>query len=378
MRPLLPGLLALLLSAPAAAHQASDAYLRLTLQGEQALQLRLDIALRDLDRELALDADGDGALRWGELHPRQAEIQALADAGLALRPHDRRGAPCRAGAAQPLQIDSHSDGRYAVLQRVWHCEAAPLQDLSLAYRLFAASDAGHRGILRLERPGQAPQVLVLAPDGAARSLALSDPPGLASFFVEGMHHIWIGLDHVLFLLTLLLPAVLLRLSASWYPAPRLRPVLVEVAGIVTAFTVAHSITLALAAFGLLSPPSRWVESLIAASVLLAALNNLFPVIRKERWKLTFVFGLIHGFGFAGALQSLGLARGALAGPLLMFNLGVEAGQLAIVALFVPLAWALRTRSFYPRRLLGGGSALVAALALLWLLERAFDLSLLET
>lgn len=366
-----------LLALPAQAHKPSDAYLRLNLQGA-TLEQRFDIALRDLDRELDLDADADGALQWGELRSRAPAIQALAEQGLSLDLRDAKGQACKPEAYRPLQISSHSDGRYAVLSRSWHCEAPP-QDLTLNYRLFAASDPTHRGIARLQQGEQATQLLVLAPDGRPQQLKLGDAAalGLGGFFLEGVHHIWIGIDHVLFLLVLLLPAVLLRLSVSWAPAPVLRPALVEVVGVVTAFTVAHSITLGLAVFGVLDPPSRWVESLIAASVLLAAINNLYPVVKRSRWKLSFAFGLIHGFGFAGALRDLGLGQGALAGPLLMFNLGVEAGQLLIVAVFVPLAWLLRKQSFYSRWLLGGGSLLAAALALVWLLERALDLKLLE-
>ncbi len=367
-----------LLALPAQAHKPSDAYLRLNLQGA-TLEQRFDIALRDLDRELDLDADADGALQWGELRSRAPAIQALAEQGLSLDLRDAKGRACKPDAYRPLQISSHSDGRYAVLSRSWHCEAPP-QDLTLNYRLFAASDPTHRGIARLEQGTHEARLLVLAPDGRPQQLKLGDAAaalGLGGFFLEGVHHIWIGIDHVLFLLVLLLPAVLLRLSVSWAPAPVLRPALVEVIGVVTAFTVAHSITLGLAVFGVLDPPSRWVESLIAASVLLAALNNLWPVVKQARWKLSFVFGLIHGFGFAGALRDLGLGQGALAGPLLMFNLGVEAGQLLIVAVFVPLAWLLRKQSFYSRWLLGGGSLLAAALALVWLLERALDLKLLE-
>ena len=111
-----------------------------------------------------------------------------------------------------------------------------------------------------------------------------------------------------------------------------------------------------------NPPSRWVESLIAASVVLAALNNLHPLLAERRWMITFAFGLVHGFGFAGALKDLGLNAGSLAGPLLGFNLGVELGQLALVALFVPLAWLLRPTVAYRRAaMLGGSSAVLHAI-----------------
>ena len=111
-------------------------------------------------------------------------------------------------------------------------------------------------------------------------------------------------------------------------------------------------------------------------MVLAALNNLVPVFQRRRWMLTFAFGLIHGFGFATVLADLGLPSDALALALLGFNLGVELGQLAIVAAFLPLAYALRNGVFYRRVVLGGGSLAIAAVAALWLAERAFDLRLM--
>ena len=123
-------------------------------------------------------------------------------------------------------------------------------------------------------------------------------------------------------------------------------------------------------------PSRWVESAIAASVVLAALNNVWPVFHSRRWMVAFAFGLIHGFGFASVLTDLGLPREALALALVGFNLGVEAGQLAIVAVFLPLAFALRRTAFYRRAVMLGGSLLIALLAAVWLIERAFNMKLI--
>ena len=202
---------------------------------------------------------------------------------------------------------------------------------------------------------------------------------------EGVHHILIGYDHLLFLLSLLLPSVWRRGRGTdpatgaprtrWTPATALRPALAGVLKVVTAFTVAHSITLALSVFDVLDPPSRWVESVIAASVVLAALNNVWPVIAEARWKLTFVFGLVHGFGFASALKDAGLARGELVAPLVGFNLGVEIGQLCVVALVLPVAWSLRRTRAY-RGAFAGGSLAIAGVAGLWLVQRAFDLALI--
>ena len=197
-----------------------------------------------------------------------------------------------------------------------------------------------------------------------------------SYGREGVWHIWIGYDHILFLLSLLLPAVLLRAARHWLPVARFRDAFWDVFKIVTSFTVAHSITLSLAALGVISLPSRLVESAIAASVVLAALNNLLPVVSGRRWVVAFAFGLIHGFGFASVLAELGLPRDALVLALVGFNLGVEAGQLAIVAVFLPVIFWLRNTALYRRGILVGGSMLIMLLALVWLAERVFDLKLI--
>jgi len=143
----------------------------------------------------------------------------------------------------------------------------------------------------------------------------------------------------------------------------------DVAKVVTAFTAAHSVTLSLAVLGVLAPPATLVEVAIAASVLLAALNNLYPWMRGREWVMAFGFGLIHGFGFAGVLAEVGLPAGAVAPALIGFNLGVEAGQLALVLLFVPLAFAVRDTWAYRTLLYRAGSLAIAAVAVLWIVER---------
>ena len=144
----------------------------------------------------------------------------------------------------------------------------------------------------------------------------------------------------------------------------------------TAFTLARSLILTLAALEMVTLPSHWVESAIAASVVLAALNNPFPVLHGRLWMVAFVFGLIHGFGFASVLADLGLPQDALLLALVGFNVGVEVGQLAIVAVFLPLAFSLRRTWLYRRLVFIGGSLLIASIAAIWLGERVFDFKLL--
>lgn len=361
-------LLLLLFCTGAWAHQSSEAYLRWRVEGADVEQ-RLDIALRDLDRDLGLDADGDGRLAWGEVRARWADIEALAADGVRFT---SGGAACKLqGRGQP-QLDGHSDGVYAVLLTRWHCPAA-VDELAIDYRLFSATDAGHRGLARLVGANGEP--LLLQPGAGPQTLKAAHA-GVADFVLEGMAHIASGLDHVLFLVTLLLVAVWRRDGAGWALRGSPRSAIAETLKLVTAFTAAHSVTLGLAAGSVIDPPSRWVESLIALTVLLAALDNLRPFMPGPRWAMVGVFGLVHGVGFAGPLKDLGLRGTELLRPLLGFNLGVELGQLAVVALLLPAALALCRRPAYRRWIVPGASSAIAALAALWLAERGLALQLL--
>ena len=174
---------------------------------------------------------------------------------------------------------------------------------------------------------------------------------------------------------LLLPAVLELRGRKWQAVAGFRQAFIDVVSIVTAFTIAHSITLSLAVLGFITLPSRLIESTIAASVIVAALNNLYPLIDKRLWIVAFVFGLVHGLGFANVLTDLALPKPALAVSLVSFNLGVEAGQLAIVATFLPLAYLSRRSWLYPRLALGAGSLSIAAVASVWLIERSLDIGI---
>ena len=359
-------------AAPAWAHKASDSYVVLQVKGA-TVQGQWDIALRDIDFAIGLDADGNGEITWGEVQAREKDIAVWALGRLTLQ----RGGDCKLAVAQTL-IDDHTDGAYAVLRLEGNCPASS-GALSLNYRLLFDLDALHRGLLNLDLDG-AQQTAVLSPDTGVLKVDAASGSRLAQFkqyVVEGIWHIWIGFDHILFLLSLLLPAVLVYQSRRWQGVSTFRQALTEVLWVVTAFTVAHSITLSLATLQIVELPSRWVESAIAASVVLAAANNLRPVVERRRWLVAFVFGLIHGFGFASVLSELGLPTGALALSLLGFNVGVEVGQLCIVAAFLPLAYGLRNTVLYRKGVFVAGSWLTLLIALLWFTERAFNLKLIS-
>jgi len=381
---------ALLLAAAAAvAHKASDSYLQITAAPGR-VDVRWDIALRDLDVALDLDGDADGKLTWGEVRGAWPRIEAyalqrLAIEGCALVPVGRG-------------LERRNDGAYAVLHLSAACTLPPKP--RIAYGLFAEVDPTHRGIAKVQRAGTAVELSVLEPSaavggggvvGAASAAALSAasrpasaPPNGAragavarwEFFAEGIRHIVTGYDHVLFLLCLLLPAVTRRAPEGRVPVARLSAAVWPVAGIVTAFTVAHSITLGLAALKIVSLTPAFIEPAIAATIVLAALDNVLPIFPVRRIVVAFFFGLIHGFGFASVLAELELPRADFAWALLQFNLGIEAGQLVIVLAATTVLFALRRWRGYARVVIGGGSAVAIAIGALWFVERTANVSIL--
>lgn len=381
-------------TAPAGAHKPSDAYLTLDYREPATARAATDagpvhrgnwdIALRDLDEVVRLDLDGDGAITWSELSARGAAIRAYALPRLSLRTD--RG-PCGV-TSREVEVVHHSDGAYARLPLKITCTSAAGdgQRLALDYRLLFDVDPQHRAIVRsLTDAGDQRPIVLSARDhsralpfaaAATGTLRAAEDPGFGAFVVQGARHIGAGLDHLLFLLALLFPAVLVRQCGAWQPAPRIRSVLADVARIVTAFTLAHSVTLTLAVVGWARMPSRLTEPAIAASVAIAALNNVRPVFGRDRWAVAFALGLLHGFGFSSALSDAGVTGAGLATALLGFNLGVEAGQLALVGAFVPLAFLVRHQGFYRRFTLPAGSAAIVAIAAIWFVERAIDVRLL--
>lgn len=354
------------LSGTAFAHSASTAYLQLGAPGERGMPIVWTVALRDLDAVLDLDANGDGTLTWGEVQDRAADVARLAnDSVVVFAPAARCGV-----AFERVDLARLDGSGYAVLATTAAC--AP-ERVGIHYRFLEGIDPSHRVLIAGPGPA-APQP---AAPGSRTEIALAGPVqgAFAALLASGIAHIAGGPDHLLFLVALLLPAVLAREGGRWRARDRLRPALLQVTWIVTAFTVAHSITLGLASFGLVAVPARIVEPLIAASVLAAALNNLWPVVTRGLAAIAFAFGLVHGFGFAEVLAPLHLPPGRLALALAGFNLGVEIGQLALVAAAFALLAALRRWPGYPRWVLNGGSALLAVVACGWIVERVFDVAL---
>ncbi len=385
----------------AQAHKASDAYLQINAS-DQELTVRWDIALRDLDVALDLDLNEDGKLTWGEVKIAWPRIQnyalnRLAIDGCALNPIGRA-------------LERRDDGAYAVIELRSDCVVSKLPEMT--YTLLREVDPTHRGIAKFQRAGQplaltlldpgkavraqpsdqsaenraAKTVIANAAESAANAEAKSVPDaklktegvttsaisfaiGTDGFLGEGIRHILTGYDHVLFLLCLLLPSVLRRTSQGWQPVTKLKQAVWPIAGIVTAFTVAHSITLALAATKTMSLSPALIEPAITLTIILAAIDNLRPFFPVPRAVVAFCFGLIHGFGFASVLAELNLPAMDFAWALLKFNIGLEAGQLLIVVAAASILFLLRQLPGYVGWVLRGGSVTAMLLAAFWMVER---------
>ena len=364
MRRLFVALVLFAFGVGAQAHKASDSYLQIDA-GDKTLAVRWDIALRDLDVAIGLDANDDGQLTWGEVKAAWPRIEAYAMPRLSIA-----GCPLHLSSTA---LERRNDGAYAVMLLTADCAlaAAPV----IRYSLMREVDPTHRGIAKVQRAGQPVVLTMLDPSQAASSAskAVRETPG---FVQEGMLHILTGYDHVLFLLCLLLPSVMRRTPEGWRPVDKLAQAVWPVVGIVSAFTVAHSITLALAATKVVSLSPAFIEPAIAVTIILAALDNVWPIFPVRRVVVTFCFGLIHGFGFAGVLAELNLPTSAFALALLQFNVGLELGQLLIVVSVTALLFLLRQRPHYRALVIRGGSYAAMLVGALWLIERTANVSIL--
>jgi hypothetical protein len=356
------GLLFLLFSTAALAHKASDSFIYVD-QGQS--EIRIDVALRDLALALPLDRDGDRKLSGLELRASRDSITRWTEQGITV---SNASGNCRL-TGQEWGISSHSDGPYAASRYTVNCPDGAAAE-TLDYHLLFAQDPLHRGLVSLES-GEFSTLGVLAPDNRRFSLTTEVAPGslalFATFVYQGIIHLLIGLDHILFLLVLMLPVTLGTRSGSAQAG--LKPRLWELTAIVSAFTAAHSVTLALAALEIVQLPSLWVEAVIALSIAVAAFNVMWPVLGRKTWKLAFGFGLIHGFGFASVLGDLtsGIPQTALA--LAGFNLGVELGQLALLIVLFPLFYLWGKTNHYGRAAVPMMLVAVGAISLYWVAER---------
>lgn len=372
VRRLLASLVALLALVAAAgqagAHPSAMTYGHATLDGA-AVAYRIEIDPADVAVLIGVDSVDPAHLTTDE----GAALATTVTGAITLGDGDT---VCTAGPATVAP----AAGRVAV---AWTATCpAPITTFTLTYDLLFADDTRHTAALRVEVTGREPATALLDVDHARFVWPLADaaPSSLPAFVRAGVHHVATGLDHVAFVLTLLLAVVIVRDHASpggW----RLRPLgaaLRATALVASAFTLAHSLTLIAAALGWVAVPVVVVESIIALSIVWTAIEDAIRPDVRWRFALTFGFGLVHGLGFARMLAVL-LPPSDRILPLLAFNLGVELAHLVVIALALPAMWLVGRAvgaARYRTRVLPVAAGLLAGLGLLWLVERVFGVTVL--
>jgi hypothetical protein len=358
------------LAGPAAAHQSSITYIEATLHDERLVDVSVRLALRDLTEDMGgIDDFPDDLDELIATHKDM--IVAHVTARLDVQDGETL---CPPSAFTVARSDDRIEVRFTAV-----CPAPP-EKLVIDDALIFGIDKNHSAALRVRIPGEKPADALLSIDNNRFAWTLGEPPpsGAVAFIRQGIHHVATGLDHIAFVLALLLAIVIARDAAGEWQVRRLAPALRTTAGVVSAFTVAHSLTLIAASLGYVELPSRLVESTIALSIVFTAVAD---VIRPEaRWRLAtaFGFGLMHGLGFARMLAEL-LPPGDVVVPLLCFNVGVELAQLSIVIVAVPSAWLAARALGAPRYRAVALPALAAPLVIfgvIWLIERVSGVTIL--
>ncbi|MEZ5325654.1 MAG: HupE/UreJ family protein [Verrucomicrobiales bacterium] len=365
----------------ALAHSPGENYVWLNLKQDR-IEGRFEIRLQDLEKYLGLELDSSKSVEENaralspKTYPYILEHFAIELDGTAL-------------PIEFTEIDSRdlSEGDFAMYYFTAPLGGKPLPDkLTLRDDILCETSMLHRSLVLLNENartgktmGEEHIALIFSAANSVQELDLLQVPSLLEprqFIWQGILHIWIGIDHILFLFALLLPAVLRREGHRWVPVATFRAALLNVLKIVTLFTIAHSITLALAALDFIRLPGRFVESVIALSIIVVAANNIWPRFSERSWILIVAFGLFHGLGFASVMGDLPFRIVQVVKVVLGFNIGVELGQLAIVAVIFPILYAVLKSAgsdSYQKFLLVGGSSIVSLVALFWLIQRAFNL-----
>ncbi len=344
-----------LLCSLASAHQSSVVFGDVVASG-RGVEVTLQLAHSDLYEALGLERDRPAS-------PAESEAGAERIARYLLErvTVSNHGHPCPGSAEQHAIAEKPGSASFFFVQKLRFRCSRSLEDAALSYNLFFDVDPRHQCLLRLRRSlGDGVSETEHALRASSRSLPLGRPlstlDNVRDYAALGVEHIFTGYDHLAFLFALLIIAAGAagtagatrsaeggEGAAEGRSRSRARNGLLAVVRVVTAFTLAHSVTLCLSGLGVLSLPSRLVESFIAASIGYVAIENLLRPAPRHRFLLTFLFGLVHGFGFASVLKEVGLPRSGLLLSLLSFNVGVEAGQLLVVALAFPVLYLLASR-----------------------------------
>ena len=365
------------------AHAPDQGYLYMRIYGD-AMGGRFELAAEDINRAIGTNLDDDLTLEI--ITPHLEKLYAYIKDRSSFQ-SDLGRYSIRFTEPTLLKLDEKND----FLRFNFELDGVSKvpESLDIGYNLIFDKHDIHRGMLLVEYNWKAGIVdneallsNVFTPSATKTTLSLTDASiwkGFVALVKLGIWHIWIGLDHILFLVALILPAVVRREEnttgiGAWKPVEKFKPAFLYIIKIITFFTIAHSITLALAALGYINLSSRLVESIIAISIALAAFHNIKPIFKHKEWIIAFAFGLFHGFGFASVLGEKGLSGDFMTLSLLGFNIGVELGQLLIICMIFPVLYFIRKLPIYPS-IIKLGSILLIFISIYWFIERWFEVDL---
>lgn len=393
--------LLLLIAFGSQAHNINQSYLYLRVY-ENSLEGRFEISINDLNKAIGSNLSNDITVDDLKLEMNKVQNYFLQRTEFtSIQGHHT------IEFIEPSLLNVGGQlGTFALIKFRFPDLAEVPELMDVKYDIFFDKDDSHLGMLIIEYSWRAGIMnneslpsIVFKKDNIIDQVNLYEGSlflGFLNMVKEGVWHIWIGIDHILFLLALILPAVITRgkdfqaqsnvawsilipsliynPSPDYYtPVSRFKPAFLYILKIVTFFTISHTITLGLAAFEIIILPSRLIESVIAISISMAALHNITPIFKGKEWAIAFIFGLFHGFGFASVLSEL-RAGDFLGLTLFGFNLGVEIGQIAVIIVIFPILFFLRKKKVY-NYLLVFGSFVLIFISLYWFIERAFEVDL---
>jgi HupE/UreJ protein len=352
----------------AAAHDPGLSMVDIQLNNDQFFA-HITYARKDIEQLIQLDKDHRDGISNAEFAQAQTGLKQFITAALEFSIGKK--------IIHPQSTDIQLDKSDAIHFRLQFLPAAAT-NITIYSTMIDQFSLGHRQFVKVKTTSGLISSRILSARDPLFEIYLPRPDlwgVFNNFVVEGVWHIWIGFDHILFVVTLLLPAVLLLKQGQWLPGNDFRHTFSQTVKVISAFTIAHSLTLALTVFNVLTLPAQAVESIIAATVIIAAVNNIYKCVEGRLWMLAFVFGLIHGMGFASVLLELGLPSNTQALALIAFNIGVEIGQIAIIIAILPTLYYFRTRRFYRPLLIQGGSWMIVVIASIWFFERITETTL---
>jgi len=363
------------------AHQSSTSFISLDAPSPSSHNTgEWKVSINSLNDVKSMDLNKDGYVKWSEIEQQYNELILLLNRSLVISNAKNEQCKLQKNINSSLKLDTILDMKYILVPFSTNCILKEVTNVH--YSFYFSHDSNHKAILNITKSEEDSDIHVFSADTQSINFIKKSSNSFLNIIYEGVWHIWIGFDHIVFILTLLIGIMFAR-NAMIVEANHSQAK--ELIKVVTAFTVAHSITLGLAVYKIVNLPSQIVEASIAVTLIIAALHNiryLLPLKSRELlswsiWKMAFAFGLIHGFGFANVLTELQLSTANIAKTILAFNIGVEFGQFVIVILFVTFVSLITVKNRRKNKVLENillySSCFVILLGGVWFVERSFNL-----